>query len=605
MKKLFLLALLFAFHSAIAQRALSFDPALEPFYHGVASGDPTTGGFIIWTRVTPDSSVTGSVSIDWLVATDTNMTQSVAQGTVSTDPSKDYTVKVDVTGLQPNTYYYYEFNNNGKYSLRGRSKTLPIGDVDSLRFAIVSCANLEAGYFNSYASIKSRNDIDAVLHLGDYIYEYESGGYSPNPNIIGRNWDPDWEITELIDYRTRYSSYHLDEDLRKMHQQYPMIVIWDDHESANDSWFGGAENHTPGTEGYWFDRKSYANQAFNEWLPIREEDAPNDTTIFRKFSYGDLLDLHMLDTRLYGRDEQGGTSNTDTNRTILGIDQLNWLKNNLSSGTAQWNIIGQQVMMAPLTVFGSPVNDDQWDGYPAERDKLYKHVLNNSINDIVVLTGDIHTSWANNLEYNNQPAGVEFVATSVTSPGLSIPGGEPIVLASNPHIEFVNLTENGYVILDINKQRTVSEWYFVPDIDNQTDQATHETSWLTNYGDRFLSSGGAPVSPRPELNQPFAPENPRWPTGIVEVNAPGVVILGAYPNPFNEFILLHYYLDEKADIKAKLMDVSGRIIQETSIGSMQTGVNQSVIRVGDIAAGMYILSLESEGFTAKIKLLKK
>jgi alkaline phosphatase D len=264
---------------------------LAPFFHGVASGDPQQDRVILWTRVTTDST---NAVVNWRIASDTAITNIINSGTVTTDDTKDFTVKVDATGLQPFTWYYYEFETEGKRSVRGRTRTLPVGDIDSLRFAIVSCADYTNGYYNAYAKITERNDIFAVIHLGDYIYEY-GGGTAP------RNHEPSNEILTLGDYRIRHSHYKLDEDLMRLHQQYPFFAVWDDHETANNAWFGGAENHTPGTEGDWFDRKAAGVHAYYEWMPLRMPDPAETMRIFRKFNIGDLIDLYMMDTRLQGR----------------------------------------------------------------------------------------------------------------------------------------------------------------------------------------------------------------------------------------------------------------------------------------------------------------
>ena len=281
---------------------INLDSIYEPFYHGVASGDPLPGRVIIWTRVTPDTSTVDSIAVSWRIGTDTNITQVINSGITYTSSDIDYTVKVDVSGLQPDTWYYYSFTAFGKNSLTGRTKTAPTGDTDSLRFAVVSCSSYEHGFFNAYERIASRNDIDAVLHLGDYIYEYQAGSYSNF--ITDRDYEPSNEILSLSDYRIRFSHYHLDPDLRYLHQQYPWINVWDDHETANNSWTDGADNHTTLTEGSWTDRKSAAVQAYFEWLPIRLPDPADDQRIYRNFNFGDLLDIHMLDTRLEGRAEQ-------------------------------------------------------------------------------------------------------------------------------------------------------------------------------------------------------------------------------------------------------------------------------------------------------------
>lgn len=222
----------------------TLDPAYEPFYHGVASGDPLPDRVIIWTRITTTNA---SETVNWEVATDKNFNTIVNSGSTTTDSSKDYTVKVDVTGLQPNTWYYYRFKGLGKYSLVGRTRTAPVSSVNNLRFAVVSCSNISSGYFHVYRDIVNKNEADVVLHLGDYIYEYKSN--SAVPNDTTRKANPDKEILTLADYRMRHSQYKLDADLRDCHRNFPFIAVWDDHETANNSWRDGAENHTPGVEG--------------------------------------------------------------------------------------------------------------------------------------------------------------------------------------------------------------------------------------------------------------------------------------------------------------------------------------------------------------------
>jgi alkaline phosphatase D len=259
--KNFLILVCFLFAKDLYQQnhKITLQPCLKPFYHGVASGDPMSDRVIIWTRVTPDTNqINQSIIVDWKIATDTGMVNVINQGTLLTDSTKDFTVKVDANGLNPNTFYFYEFKANGKYSPRGRTKTTPIGSVDSLRFALTSCANFEAGLFNSYASLLARADFDAVLALGDYIYEYNTGGYSPNATV-NRQWSPSNEILSIADYRMRYSSYRLDLDLQRLHQQFPFVIVYDDHEFANDAYLNGAQNHQAG-EGPWSDRKQNAKK---------------------------------------------------------------------------------------------------------------------------------------------------------------------------------------------------------------------------------------------------------------------------------------------------------------------------------------------------------
>lgn len=590
---------------------ISLEPCMHPFYHGVASGDPLSDRVIIWTRITPDSTQTGAIPVSWRVATDTAMTNIVQSGSLLTDAAVDYTVKVDVTGLQPNSYYFYDFSSNGNRSIRGRTKTATISNEDSLRFAIVSCANYEAGFFNVYRVIKERNDVDAVICLGDYIYEYESGGYSPNPNA-NRTWQPANEILSLSDYRTRYSVYHLDEDLRRCHQQYPFICVWDDHESANDAWMNGAENHDQLAEGAWSQRKAYAQQAYFEWLPIRVTGTNDPYQIFRNIKYGNLLELVMLDTRLHGRDLQAGTTGstvTDVNRQLLGTDQFTWLGDRLDSAQARWKVLAQQVMMAPLKIFGVAINGDQWDGYPAERDRVFNHILQNNIKDIVVLTGDIHSSWANDLPtstYNSGTgagsAGVEFVTPSVTSPGLSIPGGATAAMASNGHIKYADLSQHGFVVLDVNMSRTQADWFYVNTIDQSSGVFSYGNSHYVNHLERFLRPGSAASLPRASLNYVQAPDCPQ-----VSLSVPfysSAKVLGFYPNPASSSLTIQFYLEEKQPLVYRIIDLSGKIVKEFTIGEVKAGLYNDQVDVSALSAGIYFFEIAGNNVRLKNKFVK-
>ncbi len=595
------------------QKILTLNPMLKPFYHGVASGDPMSDRVIIWTRVTPDTGWVGSANVLWRVATDTGMTNIVQNGVFTTDQNLDYTVKIDVTGLTPNTFYFYEFTHNGFNSIRGRTKTAPVGSVDSLRFAVVSCANYEAGYFNAYKVITSRNDVDAIIHLGDYIYEYEHDGYAFNATA-NRIWEPANEITVLSDYRTRYSTYHLDQDLMRLHQQFPFFNVWDDHEYANDSYKDGAENHTEGAEGTWVNREQYGRQAYFEWIPIREQGVGNDSIIYRIIPYGDLVDFIMLDTRIHGRDEQVAATSpdvNDTDRTILGDDQFTWLKQNLSNSTKQWKVLGQQVMIAPLEVFGVPVNADQWDGYAADRLELMNYVLDSNITDVVALTGDIHTSWANDVptaSYNPDGTGsafVEFVVTSVTSPGSPIGVPVSLIQAFNDHIKYTEITKKGFLILDINQTRTQSDWFFVNTIDNSDGSYMSGESWYVNDNERFLNQAVSPAVPRPDVVHLQSPLWPR-PFGIASVYQGNsqIQLLSVYPNPVAENLYFQLFILEEATVELQLIDIQGAVVYNKSIGPLHNGLNNIVIPCEMLAKGTYFLKATSKNNSTTTKIIK-
>jgi len=601
---LFILICLSLSLTAQTKRVTTLETCLAPFYHGVASGDPMPDKVIIWTRVTPDTISNSPIVVSWQMATDTGMTNVVQGGSVITDNTMDYTVKMDVTGLNANTWYYYEFECNGKKSPRGRTRTTPNAGADSLRFAIVSCANFEAGFFNAYKVLLNRADFDAVICLGDYIYEYETGGYSPNA-AVNRQWLPSNEILSLSDYRGRYSTYHLDEDLRRLHQQFPFINIWDDHETANDAWMNGAENHSPATEGPFAIRKANAKQAYFEWLPIRQQTGSTDPyQIFRKLTYGNLVDFIMLDTRLHGRDEQNGTTGaiiTANTRQLLGADQFTWLGNRLDSSAAQWKILTQQVMIAPLKVFGQAINGDQWDGYPAERNRVLNYILNHNITDVVAITGDIHSSWANDLPtatYNGTTgsgsAGVEFVGPSVTSPGINIPLGASAIQASNSHIKYADLSQHGFMILDINTTRTQCDWYYVSTLDQSSSTYSYAKSMYVNHLERFLRTTSSASMPRSSVYGKKAPICPRVlniATNLSNGNS-AVKLLNVYPNPAQRELVISFLGQNVSAGKIMMYNAVGEKVYEFNFYENDIYNNQLQVNVSALAQGLYNATIE-------------
>jgi alkaline phosphatase D len=338
------------------------------FDHGVASGDPLQDSVVIWTRVTPLES--GSVSVSWEVATDEDFTHLVNVDSAEVDAGRDFTVKVDVQGLEPNRFYYYRFKAGKTTSPSGRTKTLPAGAVNQVSLAVLSCSNYPAGYFNVYRELAHTEGLDAVVHLGDYIYEYGRTDDFGNPAYasadaaaLGREVEPATELLTLDDYRTRYAQYRSDPDLQSVHAKHPFIVVWDDHEIANDAYNSGAENHDETTEGSFSERKQAAIQAYFEWLPLRPLTPDAEGRIYRSFEFGNLVNLMMLDTRIIGRDLQldyadyidpttgafdaaSFTANVSSDsRTLLGASQLAWVSDSMNYSTATWQVLGQQVLM--------------------------------------------------------------------------------------------------------------------------------------------------------------------------------------------------------------------------------------------------------------------
>lgn len=460
----------------------------DMFQHGVASGDPLTDAVILWTRCTEDGA--DEIPVWWEISLDAEFTQRLAVGETTTDASRDFTVKVDASGLVPGRTFYYRFFAKGVESPIGRTRTAPEGGVDRLRVAFVSCSSFAHGYFHVYQSLAQQADLDVILHLGDYIYEYGDGQYGDV-----RTYDPPHEILTLEDYRRRYRHYRADADLQEAHRQHPFICVWDDHESTDNSWPGGANNHQE-NEGDWETRKAASIQTYFEWLPIREQD--EEGKIWRRFNYGELLDLFMLDTRLWGREEEGVNINdpevSNPERQLLGADQEAWLAEQFQTSTATWKFLGQQVMFGQLVVGAAGLNPDQWDGYPAARERVFDMIENNAADNVVVLTGDIHSTWAMDLTRTPQDAdaydpesgdgaiAVEFVVPAITSPALESlsSGGDLIynvIYSSNPHIKYVELSKRGYWILDVTADRLHADLFHFEDI-RETET---EEYWVLAY----------------------------------------------------------------------------------------------------------------------------
>lgn len=518
------------------------------FVHGIASGDPSHSAIILWTRVTPETE--GEVNVAWEVATDEGFTDLVTNGETTTTAERDYTVKVDAIGLAAGSRYYYRFTSGEAVTETGMTRTLPQGAVDSVKLAVLSCANFPAGHFNAYELAAQQDELDAVIHLGDYIYEYARGEYaSENAAELGREVLPEGELFTLNDYRTRYGQYRGDGSLQKLHAKVPFITVWDDHEVANDTWSDGAENHNEG-EGDFAARKAGALQAYFEWLPIRPWREGNHEEIYRSFSFGDLVDLHMLDTRVLARDKpldyvdyidpatqamdsaQFMSDVTSSDRSMLGMEQLQWLQGSLLTATGKWQLLGQQVLMgkmllpaaiamqklsiaefaelgaiaqlaaraqandptltaseysflignqhkltpevmALLQMPNVPYNLDAWDGYAYEREVILATAKSKALN-LVVIAGDTHNAWANELtDAGGDAVGVEFATSSVSSPGLEFYLGIPEdqqaateagVTQMVDGLKYTNLRDRGFMVLTFTADEVRSDWHFVDTI---------------------------------------------------------------------------------------------------------------------------------------------
>lgn len=517
----------------------------SPFQHGVASGDPVPDGIVLWTRVTPTpkatpgSGVGPAVTVHCEIAHDAGFVNTIRIDRVTTGPDRDHTVKLDVTGLEPDREYYYRFRDAaGRVSPVGRTVTAP-ARTDHLRFGVVSCAAWEGGFFSAYRHLAKRRDLDFILHLGDYIYEFPSGGFGPGPEF-GRVHDPKHEIETLEDYRRRHAQYKTDPDLQALHLQYPFIVTWDDHEFVDDNWDGGSRNYNPARKKF-YDRRRSSYRAYFEWMPFREP-KPGSTRLFRSFRFGDLADLFMLDLRQYRSARAVSLRNAalldpsldsaidDPGRSITGKPQMKWLKRGLSKSRALWRIVGNPLQIAPVRFANFPLqitgpvadatgafprggithNVDSWDGFEADRAELLSHIADGPIGNVVFLTGDIHTSWVCDvpLDAGSYPAtpsvAVEFVGTSVTSENLDeIQGWPPrtasiafenLAKAVNRHIKYVELDSHGYAIADVTPGRLQMDWHYISDRTDPNATSALATSWQVEAGSNSATQATAPIS---------------------------------------------------------------------------------------------------------------
>jgi len=501
--------------------ALASDARLV-FAHGVASGDPLNDRVILWTRITP-LRMQDAIEGQWRIATDERMQRVIQRGRFATDVMRDFTVKIDARGLQPGQTYHYQFEARGAMSPVGRTRTLPVGAVNRIRMAFASCANYPYGYFNAYARIAEHDDLDFVLHLGDYLYEYQLGRYANSALAGVRDVVPANEIVALVDYRQRHALYKSDPDLQEVHRLHPFICVWDDHEFANDTYRDGAENHNPDAgEGQWAERRRTAVQVYNEYMPIRTSARSGDR-IFRSFKLGNLADLIMLDTRLHGRDLQAALETgqselstdaaiiTNSQRTLLGRDQERWLERELWTSKqrgAPWRVLGQQVMMSQLSLTSGHtiLNPDQWDGYAPARQRLFDHLQQQGIKNNVVLTGDIHSTWCSDLTSNPWDSasydaasgrgalGVEFTCPGITSPSSTRDPGAAAARADqfrsvSPHFKYLELLRRGYGVLDLTAERAQGEIYHIDTVDQRDRTQTLSRVLVSENGDNTLRPG--------------------------------------------------------------------------------------------------------------------
>ncbi|KAI9149811.1 hypothetical protein H9P43_009990 [Blastocladiella emersonii ATCC 22665] len=469
------------------------DAGAVTFDHGIASGDTLADAVILWTKVT---SKDASVAVTYEVATTADFSAIIKSGAVLTSADIDYTVKVDVTGLSPATRYYYRFSANGVTSPVGTTKTLPApgANLNSVKFAVVSCANMPHGLFHAYRNIAKRaSEIDAVLMLGDAIYEYDLDGYQPVGGNMGPERDPipAKVITTLADYRARHAQYKRDKDQQAMLALLPWLAIPDDHEFADNTWTNGSFKHSDAKDGPWAVRKLAAGRAYFEYMPIRPQAVGEMLKFWRKFQYGSFIDLAMLDTRSE-RTAPGGNGWTGKERPLrkmMGDDQEKWLHGTITNSTAHWVVLANQVIIAqmPEKIFEYEwsVTGDMWVGYPTTRDNLLRVLRDKKHPPILTLTGDFHSSIALDVyldsEYDKSSGKgslmVEFAGPSVTSStpaqdsGFLNKLGAPVVKLFKKGAKYVDLYRHGYMLTTFTKEKVRNEYWYVRSIKSRDGDA--------------------------------------------------------------------------------------------------------------------------------------
>ena len=475
----------------------------------MASGDPTPDGVVLWTRVSVAAGAT--VPVSWTVATDAALADPVASGSETAAPGGDHTVHVTVSGLRSATTYWYGFAVGGEHSPVGRTRTLPAadGETDRLRLGVVCCAHYATGYFNAYARL-AEQDVDLVVHLGDYIYEAEA-----RREQWTRYHRPRGRCLTLPDYRARHGQYKSDPDLQLLHARHPMVTVWDDHELAGNAWWDDAAGHDPRYDGDWPRRRAAAVRAYREWMPSGLPDPSDPFRIWRTVRLGPLADLVMLDTRLAGRERPVAGRRPVVgvrrrNRALLNREQWKWLEEELAGETDRWTLLASQVVVAPIHLLalsgqlgrrlggvggGLIVNSGQWDGYPQERDRLLG-LLARRRGGALVLSGDLHSSWVTRLaaeDGRGESLAAEFTVPAVSAPTFAralapkVRGARSVlewaIHRANPHVAWVETAAHGYVVLDVTAERIEGEWWHVDRVGKRTEAERLAATWSLSRGD--------------------------------------------------------------------------------------------------------------------------
>ncbi|MGV3754841.1 MAG: alkaline phosphatase D family protein [Verrucomicrobiota bacterium] len=490
-----------ALWSGTALGAVTKNPKFSayPFQLGVASGDPDEKSVILWTRLAPkpldeDFGMTpDSIEVSWQIAEDESMSKVVKKGTVVASPDWGHSVHVEAEGLKPDRWYWYQFKAGNETSPKGRTRTMPAKNSTPgrLRFTFASCQHYETGLFTAYEHML-KEDLDLVLHLGDYIYEY--AGIDKR---IRKHVGP--ECKTLNGYRSRYAQYRSDTALQNMHAAAPWIVTWDDHEFDNNCANDISEEKGVSAVDFLI-RRAASYQAYYENMPLRRSALPKgpDMTLYRKLNFGKLAEFHVLDTRQYRTDQPCGDGNKpqcdealDPNRTLLGTKQRDWLFNNLGKSASTWNVLAQQIMIARVDrKAGDEIgySMDQWPGYEGDRRKLLKFLHDRKISNPVALAGDIHTNWANELiaDFDNlesKSVATEFVGTSISSSGdgTNAPKSLAELYSENPFVKYHN-AERGYVRCEVTPKQWRTDYQTVEYVTRPGSPLNTRSSFVVESG---------------------------------------------------------------------------------------------------------------------------
>ncbi len=563
------------------------DTLHHPFWYGVASGDPTDSGVILWTKVEVDLTQVNPIPLNYLIATDADMDNIVQTGTTEATILTDWTAKIDINGLDATTTYYYQFElSDGTASQIGRTKTAPSGASNELNFAIASCSSIYSGYFNAYRRIAERDELDLVIHVGDYVYDF----VDPDEQIRVPE-PPPIDPLYLDEWRDLHTYYLLDPDLRLMRQMHPIAVLWDNHDTDGDD-----EQTT-----------MEAMQAFHEYVPVRQQ--ADDLHLYRRLQYGDLVDIIFMDAELYRNQD----FITPEERSVLGFEQYDWLINEIDNSTAQWRIFGTQKMFGLWNIQDSPidlpigngevVDPNSWDGYMLEREMLLTHLRDNEKDNNIFVTGDLHFALALDIpihpldpdEYNPETGegsvGVEMMGGSITRGNLDESGYDPFIgelltqisYSLNPHHVYEELVKHGYGTLTIRPDTTIGRFWFSDILQFADVEELGEELFCVdgkNHWERFGT-----VDVELPVNEDFYVGNP-------------------FPNPANAELNINVSIKKSQQIMIQLFDIEGRRVGEPQFFNCHSnGVNTLTLNNKNIEQGMYMMKISGARFETARKII--